>query len=62
MPFKSAVKQLCGVLRINAWLVRRQRPDLLVLCYHGVIARRRPERWMYETWVDADSFRSQLAG
>jgi peptidoglycan/xylan/chitin deacetylase (PgdA/CDA1 family) len=60
MSIKSAVKGLCDSIGVNELLVRLQRSDLLVLCYHGVLAERRPDRWSYENWVSADEFRSQL--
>lgn len=60
MPLKSAVKGLCDSLGLNELFVRLHRSDLLVLCYHGVLPERRPDRWSYENWCGADEFRSQL--
>jgi peptidoglycan/xylan/chitin deacetylase (PgdA/CDA1 family) len=58
--FKSVFKSLCDVTRANEAYVWLQRADLLVLCYHGVQAQPRADRWSYQNCVDADSFRSQL--
>lgn len=60
MSLKSAAKAVCDSIGVNEFLVRRRRSDLLVLCYHGVLAERRPDRWSYENWVGADEFRAQL--
>jgi peptidoglycan/xylan/chitin deacetylase (PgdA/CDA1 family) len=57
---KSTLKGFCEVARVNEALVRARRSDLLVLCYHGIVTRSRPDRWSYANWVEADSFRSQL--
>jgi peptidoglycan/xylan/chitin deacetylase (PgdA/CDA1 family) len=60
MSLNAAIKQVCDRLHINESIVRRRSADLLVLCYHGVIAERRPDRWSYDNWVDGPSFRAQL--
>jgi peptidoglycan/xylan/chitin deacetylase (PgdA/CDA1 family) len=60
MPFKNEVKQILNVIGANEWAIRGKKSELLVLCYHGVLAERRPDRWSYENWVDAASFREQL--
>ncbi len=60
MPFKREVKQIFNAIGANEWLIRGRRSEMLVLCYHGVLAERRPDRWSYDNWVDAASFREQL--
>jgi peptidoglycan/xylan/chitin deacetylase (PgdA/CDA1 family) len=57
---KTAIKQLCNAGRVNEAFLATQHKDLLVLCYHGVLAEARPDRWSYENWVGADQFRAQL--
>jgi peptidoglycan/xylan/chitin deacetylase (PgdA/CDA1 family) len=60
MPFKKEVKQIFSAIGANEWVIRGKKSELLVLCYHGVLAERRPDRWSYDNWVDAASFREQL--
>jgi peptidoglycan/xylan/chitin deacetylase (PgdA/CDA1 family) len=60
MPFKKEVKQIFSAIGANEWVIRGKKSELLVLCYHGVLAERRADRWSYENWVDAASFRDQL--
>ena len=57
---KSALKGLCNAAGVNERLVSRRRGELLVLNYHGVVKEPRPERWSYENWDPAATFRSQL--
>ncbi len=60
MALKSIAKKLFDTLGVNDTVIRRRRSDLLVLCYHGVIAEPRPDHWNYENWVDRKTFRDQL--
>ena len=60
MPLKNEAKQILNAIGANEWVIRSKKSDLLVLCYHGVLAERRPDRWSYDNWVDAASFRQQL--
>ncbi len=60
MPFKKEVKQIVSAIGANEWVIRGKKSELLVLCYHGVLAEPRPDRWSYDNWVDAASFRAQL--
>ncbi len=56
----SALKALCNATHVNETLVSIQRSDLLVLNYHGVLARPRADAGSYGNDMDAESFRSQL--
>jgi peptidoglycan/xylan/chitin deacetylase (PgdA/CDA1 family) len=57
---KTFLKRFLSVTGLNELAVKARSRDLLVLCYHGIVARPRPDRWSYENWDPADLFRSQL--
>lgn len=60
MSLKSALKGVCNAVGVNERLVSRRRDEFLVLNYHGVVQEPRPERWSYENWDPASTFRAQL--
>lgn len=56
----ASAKKLCDWARLNELLVARRHAEMLVLTYHGVLSRRRPNPENHANEVDADSFRLQL--
>lgn len=60
MGLNAVFKRTCDLLAVNDWFVRLNKRNLLVVNYHGVVAERRPDRWNYENWTHAVSFRREL--